>query len=89
MISSTRAPFTLLQKPVKIIGFDPVKPAHVTLGLVPEILDPIDVITLIGEQLRVVDTHMLERGNIQRIIRPKRIGIHDTIGAYMRFDHGK
>jgi hypothetical protein len=39
-----------------IIGFYPIKPAHRTLGLVPEILDPMDVILLIGKQLRVVDT---------------------------------
>ena len=56
MISSIESPFTLLQKPVKISTFYPVKPAHVTLGLVPEILKPIDGIIFIGKQLRVVDT---------------------------------
>ena len=64
MIASIEAPFTLLQKPVKISTCYPVKPAHVTLGLVPEVLDPIDVILLIGKQLRVVDTHMPKRANI-------------------------
>ena len=64
MITSIESPFTLLQKPVTISTFYPVKPAHVTLGLVPEVLDPIDVILLIGKQLRVVDTHMPKRGNI-------------------------
>ena len=64
MISSIQEPFTLLQKPVTISTFYPVKSAHRTLGLVPEVLDPIDVILLIGKQLRVVDTHMPKRGNI-------------------------
>ena len=64
MIASIEAPFTLLQKPVTISTFYPVKPAHMALGLVPKILDPIDVILLIGKQLRVVDTYMPKRGNI-------------------------
>jgi len=51
MIASVEAPFTLLQKPVEIIGFDAVVLAHVTLCLVPEILDPIDMVLLIGEEL--------------------------------------
>jgi hypothetical protein len=64
MVSSIESPFTLLQKPVKISTFYPVKSAHMTLGLVPEVLDPIDVILLISKQLRVVDTYMPKRGNI-------------------------
>ena len=56
MVSSIESPFTLLQKPVKISAFYPIKSAHVTLGLVPEILNPMDVIIFIGKQLRVVDT---------------------------------
>ena len=56
MISSIESPFTLFQKPVTVSTFYPVKSAHITLGLVPEILNPIDVILLIDKQLRVVDT---------------------------------
>ena len=55
MISSVEASFTLLQKPVTIIGFASVNLAHITLGLVLEILNPIDVIIFIGRQLQVVD----------------------------------
>ena len=89
MISSVEASFTLLQKPVTIIGFASVNLAHITLGLVLEILNPIDVIIFIGKQLRVVDRHLLELGNTQSIIRPKLVGIYDTIGAYMLFDNWK
>ena len=56
MIASVESPFTLLQQPVTISIFYPVNPAHVALGLVPEMLNPMDVILLIGKQLRVVDT---------------------------------
>ena len=64
MIASIESPFKLLQKPVTISACYPIKSAPMTLGLVPEILDPIDGILLIGKQLRVVDTYMPKRGNI-------------------------
>jgi hypothetical protein len=64
MITSIETPCTLLQQPVTISAFYPVKSAHVTLGLVSEVLNPIDVIILIGKQLRVVFTYMPKRGNI-------------------------
>lgn len=44
MSASIEAPLTLLQKPVEILRFDTVVLAHVPLGLVPEVLDPVDVI---------------------------------------------
>ena len=50
MGTAIEAPFALLQKPVKIVLFDAVEHAHMTFGLVPEILDPVDVVALVGEQ---------------------------------------
>jgi len=41
--SSIEAPFTLLQIPVKALWFDPVKAPQMALGLVPKILDSVDV----------------------------------------------
>ena len=42
--------------------------AHMALGLVPEILDPIDVVLLVGKEFRVVDAEMLEIRHIQHVI---------------------
>lgn len=44
MVASIEAPLALLQKPVKVLRLDAIKPPQVTFGLVPEILNPIDVI---------------------------------------------
>ena len=60
MVSSVEAPFTLLQEPVEIVRFDAVVLARVALGLVPEVLDPVDVIALIGEQPWVIDPAVME-----------------------------
>jgi hypothetical protein len=43
------APFTLLQKPVKVFLFDAVKAAQVTLGLVPKIFNAVDMIMFVSE----------------------------------------
>ena len=51
MAASVEAPFTFLQEPVEIVGFDAVVLAHVPLRLVPEGLDPVDVVSIVGEEL--------------------------------------
>lgn len=51
MIASVEAPLALLQKPVKILQFDAVKFAQMPLGLIPEILNPIDMVLPIRKQL--------------------------------------
>ena len=50
MVASVEAPFALLQKPVKVIFLYAIKATQMALRLVPEILDSIDVILLIGEE---------------------------------------
>ena len=51
MIASVEAPFALLEEPVEIVWFDAVVLAHVALGLVPKVLDAVDVGAIVGEQL--------------------------------------
>ena len=51
MAASVEAPFTFLQEPVEIVGFDAFVLAHVPLRLVPEVLDPADVVSIVGEEL--------------------------------------
>ena len=60
MATSVEAPLTLLQKPVEVLRFDAIVFAHMPLGLVPEILDPIDVVLPRGEALGVIDSPMME-----------------------------
>ena len=49
--------------------WDTVEFAHMALRLVPEILDPIDVVLLVGEQLRVVDPEVMEVRHIKHVER--------------------
>ena len=57
-----------------------VETAHMSFGLVSEILDAVDVVLAIGKQFCVVDKVVLEGRNIQRIAGGKGVGIHDAIG---------
>lgn len=56
------------------------------LGLVPEILDPIDVVVLFCEGLGMVDPEMTKAGHIEYVIGSKRIGIDDAIGHDLAFE---
>ena len=47
MVPSIESPFTLLKKPVEVIRFDPVILSHVSLCLIPEIFNSIDVILFV------------------------------------------
>src|SRR6202012_180673 len=86
VIASIEAPLTFLQEPVKIVGFDAVETPHMPFGLVPEILDAIDVVLLVGEELRMIDAQMMKVGYIKRIVRLKRVRINDAIGRNFLFD---
>lgn len=44
--------------------WDTVEFAHVTLGLIPEILDPVNVVPLVGELLRVIAPKVLKVGDV-------------------------
>lgn len=56
---------------------------QVTLGLVPEVLDPVDVIDAIGEQIRMVDPDVMELGNIQNIIGAEIVGVDDAVRPHL------
>ena len=59
-----------------------------TLGLVPEILDSIDMVLLISEEFRMVNTEVVKLTNIKSIIGSKVICIDDGVGSYLLPDNG-
>ena len=59
--------------------WDPVEFTHMALRLVPEILDPVDVILLLGKELRVIDPKVFEIRHIQRIVSLPAVSINDAV----------
>ena len=56
-----------------------VKFTHMALGLVPKVLDPIDVVCLVCKQFGMVDTEMLKVRYIQCIIPSPAIRINNAV----------
>ncbi len=65
------APFTLFDEQVEVLLGDAVVTSQMPFGLVPEVLDPVDVVGIIGKQFRMVYPHVVELGNVQHVIGPK------------------
>ena len=61
---------------------------HVALGLIPEILNVIYVIVAVCEELRMVDTEVMEVRHIQHIIAAPAVGINDAIHDHLALYDG-
>ena len=55
MVASVEAPFALFEEPIEALFFDAIESTQMTLGLIPEVFNAIDVIALVGEELGVVE----------------------------------
>ena len=65
---------------------NPIEFPHVTLRLVPEILDSVDVVLLVGKELGMVDPQVLEVRDIQHIVGLPAVGINDAVGNDFALD---
>lgn len=86
MISSIEAPLALLQKPVEAGWLNAVKLAHVTLGLVPEVLDSVDVVFRLRELDRMVDALVVKITYIKCIVAAPCVGVNNAVGLYLLID---
>ena len=87
-LRGVETPFTLLQVEVKVGGGDAIETTHMTLGLIPEVLDAVDVVLLIGEQLGVVDAIVLETRYVEHVVGAKGSGVDDAVGDDLVLDDG-
>lgn len=56
-----------------MLSRDTIEFAHVKLGLVPKILDAIDVISSLSKEFRMIDAEVLERADIKRVVAPPAV----------------
>ena len=57
-----------------------IKFAQVALGLVPEVLDAVDVVFTGGKQFGVIDPQMPEASHSERVVAGQRVTINDGVG---------
>ncbi len=62
-----------------MLARDSIEFAHASLGLVPEILDPVYMFVLFYKALRMINPVMFKFRDIEDIMGPIRVGIHDAI----------
>ncbi len=78
--AAIEAPFTPLQKPVEIVRRKAVEATRMPLRLVPEGLNPLDMMSPLGhEDLAVADAPVGKLRDIQHIIRRETLRIDDTV----------
>ena len=82
MVASVEAPFALLEKPVKVVGFDAVESAQMALGLIPEVLNAVNVVAPVGEELGMVDSAVMEIAYVEGVVGFECISIDDTVRFY-------
>ncbi len=68
--------------------WDTVESTHVTLGLVPEVLDAVDVVLLVREQLGVVDAAVLEAGHIEHVVGAEDARVDDRLRQHLGIEDG-
>ena len=56
-----------------------VKFTEVTLGLVPKVLDAVDVIFPLGKELGMIDPQMPEARHSEGVVARQRVAINDGI----------
>jgi len=61
-----------------MLGGNTIEFARMPLGLVPKILNPVDVVFPIGKQNAIIDPIVFKLRNIQRIIATLAIGTDTT-----------
>ncbi len=71
-----------------MVSGNAVKSAQMTLGLIPEILNAINVIPAIRKPCFMVNPIVLEVRNIQHITGAESVGVHDAVGHNFLLHNG-
>lgn len=80
MAAAVEAPLAFLQKAVKTLFWDAVKAPQMSFGLVPKVLNAVDVVAaLADENLAVVHAPVMKLRDIQHIINLKAVRIDDAV----------
>jgi hypothetical protein len=74
------AELAFLEEEVEVVAWDAVEAAQMTLGLVPEVLDAVDVVVPVGKALAVIDTVVLEAGDVDGVVGSPTVGVDDGVG---------
>ena len=73
---------------MEVVLGDAIVTAEMPLGLVPKVLNPVDVVAILSEQFRVIDADVMEVRDIKNIIGLEAIRIDDAVRPYLALNDG-
>ena len=62
---------------MEVLAWYSIVSSQMTLGLAPEVLDLIDVVSSLGEMPAVIDALMMELGHIELVVGMPGIAVND------------
>ena len=62
---------------MEVLAWYSIVSSQMTLGLAPEVLDPIDVVSSLGEMPAVIDALMMELRHIELVVGMPGIAVND------------
>ena len=71
---------------MEMVFWHAVVAPQMTFGLVPEILNSVDVIPVFGKLFGMIDADMMEVRDIKDVIGLEAIRMDDAVGAYLALD---
>ena len=69
-----------------MLFWDAVITVQMAFRLVPEVLDPVDMIPVFDEPFRVIDPNVKKIGDIKGIVGCEAVGVDDAVGSYLAVD---
>lgn len=87
MGSVVEAELALLEEQREAVPRDAIVFAQHPFGLVPEVLDAVDMASATRELHGVVDAHMAELAHVQRIVAAEAVGVDPAVRCYFPLDY--
>jgi len=74
---------------MEVLLRDAVIAPQMALGLVPEVLDAVDVVAVLGEQLGVIDADVMKVRHVEHVIGPEAVRVTMLSGRILLSMMGK
>ena len=68
--------------------WDAVVAPEMTFRLVPEVLDAVDVVAVLGEELGVIDADVVEVRDIEYVVSLEAVCVDNAFGFDLAFNDG-
>ena len=80
MAAAVEAPLTFFQEPIKAVFWDAVEASQMALGLVPKVLNAVDVMSsFANKNFTMVYASVMKLRYVQHVISSKAVSINDAI----------